>query len=88
MAAFEDAGHWPMFLYEVTVPVALAAEAMVFDEGVMEWFEPEAIAGLDIPATDREVIWPLFWKHRRGFCAAHIDCHGGKVNWRLEQPPC
>ncbi len=78
--------HWLMFLYEVTVPVQVAAEAMQFDEGRLEWHEPSAINALPIPQTDRGVIWPLFWEHRGSFFAVHIDCSVSPMRWRLEQP--
>ncbi|MEM9416650.1 MAG: NUDIX domain-containing protein [Planctomycetota bacterium] len=83
--AFEGKGHWLMFLYEVTRPVELAAERMVFDEGRLEWHDPAGIADLPIPETDRDVIWPLFWKHRGGFFAAHIDCTQEPMAWSVEQ---
>ena len=76
--------HWLMFLYEVTGPVQL--ESMEFDEGRLEWHEAAAIDRLPIPQTDREVIWPLFWKYRGRFFSVHIDCLGGHMSWRLEQP--
>lgn len=78
--------HWLMFLYEVTHPVTIAPEAMRFDEGQLEWHEPDAIDALPIPETDRGVIWPMFWKHRGAFFAAHIDCSTSPIRWRLEQP--
>ena len=83
--AFEGRGHWLMFLFEVTRPVELPAGAMRFDEGRLEWHDPSAIVGLPIPESDRDVIWPLFWEHRGGFFAAHIDCRHEKMAWRLEQ---
>jgi tRNA(adenine34) deaminase len=39
-----------------------------------------------MPETDREMIWPLFWRHRGGFFAAH--CHtqpGGRNVWTVEE---
>lgn len=83
--AFEGKGHWLMFLYEVTRPVELPPEAMEMDEGRLEWHDPSAIDGLAIPDSDREVIWPLFWKHRGGFFAAHLDCTVTPLDWRVEQ---
>lgn len=83
-AGFDDAMHWLMFLYEVTGPVRV--ERTSFDEGTLEWFERQRIDDLPIPDTDRRVIWPLFWRYRGGFFAAHLRCHGGEVRWRLEQP--
>jgi hypothetical protein len=41
---------------------------------------------LALPATDREVIWPMFWRYRGTFFAVHIDCRNGVLRWRLEQP--
>jgi len=84
-AGFEDEHHWLMFLYEVIGPVRV--DTVEFDEGRLEWCPVEAIGALPQPETDREVIWPLFWAHRGGFFTAHIDCHEGKIRWRLEQPP-
>lgn len=81
---YGDETHWLMFLYEVTGPVRV--ERTEFDEGFLEWHDPEGIQDLDIPDTDRRVIWPLFWEYRGRFFMAHIDCTGGKVDWRLEQP--
>lgn len=83
-AAFEDAGHWLMFMYELTRPVEVAHGEM--REGRLEWHEPAALDALAIPETDREVLWPLFWRYRGRFFTAHIDCRNGAVNWRLEQP--
>ena len=41
---------------------------------------------LRLPETDREQIWPLFWKHRGGFFAAHCHCFpDGRLQWNLEQ---
>ncbi len=84
-AGFDDSMHWLMFLFEVTHPVRL--ERTHFEEGTLEWFEPERIEGLAIPRTDREVIWPLFWRYRGRFFAAHIECGEGRIRWRVDQPP-
>jgi 8-oxo-dGTP diphosphatase len=85
--AYEGQTHWLMFLYELTRPVTI--ERTEFDEGTLEWFAPEAIDDLPLPDSDRRVIWPLFWQHRGGFFAAHLDCTTEPFTWRLEQshPP-
>ena len=82
---YGDETHWLMFLYEVTGPVCV--ERTEFDEGRLEWHHPDAIDGLGIPETDRQVIWPLFWEYRGRFFMAHIDCRNGRVDWTLDQPP-
>ncbi len=82
--AYEDSCHWLMYLYEVTHPVVVEPGAI--DEGRLEWHEPDALSGLSIPQTDREVIWPLFWRYRKRFFMAHIDCNTNSLRWRIEQP--
>lgn len=82
-SGFANQMHWLMFLYEVTHPVTVTRTS--FDEGTLEWHSPDAIADLPIPETDRDVIWPQFWAHRRRFFAAHIDCTAPTLTWTLEQ---
>jgi len=82
--AFEGAGHWLMFLYEVGGAVEVAPTR--FREGTLGWHNPAELVNLPIPETDRQVIWPLFWRYRGRFFAAHIDCSGKNLSWRLEQP--
>ncbi|MCX5662047.1 MAG: NUDIX domain-containing protein [Planctomycetota bacterium] len=83
-AGFDDQMHWLMFLYEVTHPVRV--ERTTFDEGRLEWHDPAGLANLPIPDTDRQVIWPLFWRYRKRFFSVHIECAGGKLDWKIEQP--
>jgi 8-oxo-dGTP diphosphatase len=68
--------HWLMFCFEVTRPLNFPARAI--DEGQLEWHAPDAVASLNIPQTDSQVIWPLVRKHasmlhRNGSGGAHID---------------
>jgi 8-oxo-dGTP diphosphatase len=81
---YNNEGHWLMFLYEVLGPVEVTCRQ--FDEGELGWHEPAALEHLAIPQTDRQIIWPLFWAYRGRFFAAHIDCRGGQLSWRIEQP--
>ncbi len=83
-SGYEGSCHWLMYLYEVTHPVVV--ESMTIDEGRLEWHQPDALAGLPIPQTDREIIWPLFWRYRGRFFAAHIDCRGNDLCCFVEQP--
>ena len=81
--AYEGAGHWLIFVYEVTR--AVRVERMEFEEGRLEWHDPAALETLPIPDSDRKVIWPHFWQHRGGFFMAHLDCAAdGSMTWRLE----
>jgi len=81
---YEDQAHWLMFLFEVKP--RLEALPPSISEGRFQFFQPAQIGALRLPQTDREQIWPLFWRHRGGFFAAH--CHGradGSYAWTLEE---
>ena len=55
-------------------------------EGRFAFFPHAAVNGLKIPQTDREQIWPWFWRFRGGFFAAHCHCHAdGGNEWKLEE---
>ncbi len=83
-SGYENSCHWLMYLYEVTHPVVV--EPRTIDEGRLAWHGRDALASLSIPQTDREVIWPLFWRYRGRFFTAHIDCTDNGLRWRIEQP--
>lgn len=80
----EGVAHWLMFLFEIkprllTVPTPN-------EEGEFRFFAPEALRDLQIPMTDRERLWPLFWQHRGGFFAAHCRAGSdGRNEWTLEE---
>jgi 8-oxo-dGTP diphosphatase len=77
-----------MFLFELKP--RLKRLPQVHAEGRFGFFKRNKLESLALPQTDREMIWPLFWKHRGGFFAAH--CHGrpdGASDWTLEESlPC
>jgi 8-oxo-dGTP diphosphatase len=76
--------HWLMFLFEVKT--RLSQLPPDHREGRLAFFAREQLAGLALPETDREQIWPLFWQHRGGFFAAHCHCHpDGRNSWTLEE---
>ncbi len=82
--SFEDTGHWLLFCYEVKHPVEI--EAGPFEEGVLEWHDVDAVMDLNIPQTDREIIWPSFLKHRGGgFFMLHIECANGEYSWTVDE---
>ncbi|MCH2145560.1 MAG: NUDIX domain-containing protein [Phycisphaerales bacterium] len=85
-ASYERETHWLIFLFEVTRPIEHdEIEHMTFDEGVLEWVEPDDVESLNIPETDRQVMWPNVRKHHGGFFVAHIDCATEPFTWTLEQ---
>jgi 8-oxo-dGTP diphosphatase len=84
--AYEGQTHWLIFLFEVTRTVRPEEVVdMHMDEGHLEWVPVEEVEGLDIPETDRTVMWPLVQAHRGGFFAVHIDCTGGRLEWEVRE---
>lgn len=80
---YQGQAHWLMFLFEVLPPTPHLPSPI--REGRFTFFAPEAVPSLPQPVTDREQIWPLFWRHRGGFFAAHCDSHpDGRQEWTLE----
>lgn len=81
---YQGTAHWLMFLFEVKPRLTRLPPPM--KEGRFEFFPRSALAGLRIPQTDFESIWPLFWQHRGGFFAAHCHCHpDGRNEWTVEE---
>ncbi|MDB6021795.1 MAG: hydrolase [Pedosphaera sp.] len=82
--AYEGQSHWLMFLFEVKRK--LTAVPAPHREGRFKFFSRDELASLKIPQTDREQIWPLFWRHRGGFFAAACNCLAdGRYEWTLEE---
>jgi 8-oxo-dGTP diphosphatase len=76
--------HWLMFLFEVKPK--LKSVPPPHREGRFEFFSADQLAGLPLPKTDADQIWPLFWKHRGGFFAAHCRCRpDGSFEWLIEE---
>lgn len=78
-----DRTNWLLFYYRVLGPVDF--EPFEMREGRLEWIEPERVASLPLPETDRRIIWPLVEAHEEGFFAVHIECEGPEYTWTLEQ---
>jgi 8-oxo-dGTP diphosphatase len=83
---FSGRNHWLMFLFELRWKLRETPPA--HREGRFEFFPRAKLNGLPMPVGDRTQIWPLFWKHRGGFFAAHcrIMPAGGR-EWTLEESP-
>jgi len=80
---YDGQAHWLMFLLEVKP--RLTALPPPHAEGRFQFFARSALDALALPQTDREQIWPLFWRHRGGFFAAHCHCFAdGRYAWTLE----
>jgi len=80
---YEGQAHWLMFLFEIKP--RLKAAPPPHREGRFEFFPRAGLDALKLPQTDREQVWPLFWRHRGGFFAAHCHCHAdGRNDWTVE----
>jgi 8-oxo-dGTP diphosphatase len=71
-SGYQGQAHWLMFLFEVLPRLQVLPPP--HREGRFAFFQRHELDSLRLPATDREQIWPLFWKHRGGFFAAHCHC--------------
>lgn len=81
---YEGRHHWLMFLFELKPRLTRLPPPHA--EGRFAFFRRADLDQLELPATDREKIWPWFWRHRGGFFAAHCHCHpGGRDEWTLEE---
>lgn len=79
--------HWLMFLFEVKPRLTILPPP--HREGTFQFFPRQAIASLRLPQTDAEMIWPLFWRNRGGFFAAHCrTTPGGRNEWTVEETTC
>ena len=81
---YDGQAHWLMFLFEIKRRLSVAPPP--HREGRFEFFPRTMLDSLKLPQTDREQIWPMFWKHRGGFFAAHCHCHSdGRFDWAMEE---
>jgi 8-oxo-dGTP diphosphatase len=81
---YHGQAHWLMFLFEIQP--RLNHLPPPHREGSFRFFSRANLDHIPLPQTDREQIWPLFWRHRGGFFAAH--CHitpAGEHRWLLEE---
>ena len=83
---YEGETHWLIFCFEVTRTIDPAEiELMDFNEGVLEWHALTEVENLEIPYTDRHIMWPLVQTHRGGFFMVHIDCTTEPMRWTVTE---
>ena len=81
---YEGDHHWLMFVFECKK--CLTRLPQRHREGKFEFVPIRKLAKLNIPHTDRQIIWPLFQKYRGGFFSVKIECERGrKLKWKLEE---
>jgi 8-oxo-dGTP diphosphatase len=81
---YQGQAHWLIFLFEIKT--LLKKLPPVHREGKFGFFRADQLASLKMPQSDLEQIWPLFWKYRHGFFAAHCHCNPAEPNrWIIEE---
>ena len=70
---YEANSHWLMFLFDCKK--AIPSLPPDISEGEFGFHDPDHIYDLPIPQTDREGLWPTYFKHRHGFVAMRANCH-------------
>lgn len=82
--AYEGETHWLMFMFELKI--RLKELPPVHHEGKFEFVPLPEISKRVIPATDREILWPLFQKYRGSFFCGSIICHSNdRLTWDMEE---
>ena len=88
--AFEQRGHWLIFVYQVMGTVWVEPHEM--REGRLDWYTRDEVMGLALPETDRRVILPAMRRAERktaggkpGFFSIHIDCRNPEMEWTIDQ---
>ena len=71
--AYEGDSHWLLFLFRCRKPMPAPPPAMA--EGKFPFFTRSAIDAIDLPATDRNALWPIYDQYRDTFVALRADCH-------------
>jgi 8-oxo-dGTP diphosphatase len=71
--AYEGQSHWLLFLFHAKKTIAALPPPHI--EGTFGFFSRAAVDQLDLPATDRTALWPIFDRHHRGFVALRANCH-------------
>lgn len=81
---YQGQAHWLMFLFEVKK--RFTAVPPPHPEGTFAFFKRENFPLAEMPKTDVEQIWPLIWRYRGGFFAAHCHCFiDGHNEWTIEE---
>ena len=71
--SYEGAGHWLMFLFKSKVQ--LESIPPTIDEGSFNFFSRSEIDTLEIPKTDKTLLWPYYDSHSHGFIGIRANCN-------------
>jgi len=80
--SYENKCHWLMFLFNCKKTLnALPPE---IDEGTFEFVSREHIEKINIPETDRQIIWKCYDEFHKDFVALKIDCEKN-LSFQIQQ---
>ena len=71
--SYEGTGHWLMFLFDCKKRLQTLPPSI--DEGHFDFFSREAIDSLQIPETDRTLLWPYYDRFAQGFVGLRANCN-------------
>ncbi|MDR2862764.1 MAG: NUDIX domain-containing protein [Puniceicoccales bacterium] len=74
---YEGTGHWLMFLFDCHK--CLASLPVEIDEGHFGLFDRAGIDSLELPPSDRTLVWPVYDAHRHSFLAYRAECAPGQM---------
>lgn len=70
---YEGNGHWLMFLF--TCHKHLTEIPPNIAEGHFAFFNRSEVDALNIPETDRKLLWPYYDSHKNGFIGLRSNCN-------------
>jgi 8-oxo-dGTP diphosphatase len=73
---YEDRCHWLMFLFDCRKPLERLPPPI--SEGSFAFFKESEIEGLDLPETDRQSLWKIYFKSHNDFVALRADCRSDR----------
>ena len=80
----KNKNHWLMFLFELKKYVQKLPSNC--SEGRFAFFKPSELNEISLPKTDKEYIWPLFWKYRYGFFSVHCLIENNQISsWIVDE---
>lgn len=70
--AYEGQSHWLMFAFQCKRPLRHLPPDI--SEGRFGLFNRKAVDGLNLPETDKTILWPIYDAYRNRFVALKADC--------------
>ena len=69
---YENSNHWLMFLFNCNKKLEKMPKNI--EEGYFSFFSRDKINNLEIPITDKKLLWPYYDSHKNSFIGLRADC--------------